>query len=408
MQNVNGLDDLKIRVGWGESGNQETDDFAFLSLVNFNPKYATGSVETPGDGNIVSAAALGDFPIVDMSWETATTTNIGFDAVLFNNSTTFTAEYYNRMTDGILQQISIPLVIGALNNPFVNLAQVENQGFEFQASYANRVGDLNYNVSANLTTVKNEVKKLYNNTPQTSGNLRIEEGYSINYIYGYKMGGIFQDQDEVDAYLAENEDPGNDAQKAPGDIWFQDLNGPPTEEDGENAYVHYEPDGVVNDFDRTFLGKTIPGFYYGFNINADYKNWDISINFRGVGDVQRVNGIRQAGESMSAGGANYLTSVLGRWTEDRKSTTMPRAMAADPTQNNRFSDRWVEDAGFLKLQNLQVGYNFSASIIERIGVDNLRCYLSGSNLMTLTSWSGLDPENDTTPVVFTLGVNLSF
>ncbi|MCK5369452.1 MAG: hypothetical protein KAQ62_12905, partial [Cyclobacteriaceae bacterium] len=123
MQSVTFINDLKIRVGWGKTGNQETRDFAFLSLVNFNPKYALGSNDVnPGEGNIVPAAALGDFPIVDMSWETVTTQNIGFDALFWKNKISLTAEYYFRETEGILQAIEIPKVIGALTQPVVNLA----------------------------------------------------------------------------------------------------------------------------------------------------------------------------------------------------------------------------------------------------------------------------------------------
>jgi TonB-linked SusC/RagA family outer membrane protein len=406
MEDILWLDDLKFRSGWGQTGNQETRDFAYLSLVNFSPKYALGSTDIPGEGNIVPAAALGDFPVVDMSWETATTFNIGFDAVLFDNKTTFTSEFYQRTTDGILQTIDIPMVIGALNNPVVNLATVVNKGFEFQASYADKIGDLSYNASFNLTTVKNEVKKLYRNRPSENGDLRIEEGHSMNYIFGYKTDGIFQTPQEVTEWLATTDDPGRTSQKAPGDVRFVDIYGPPTEADGEDAYVHYEPDGRIDSYDRTYLGKTIPGYYYGFNFELAYKNWDANLNFRGVGDVQRVN--TDGKLSIGAGGANFLEIYNDRWTTTNPSNKIPRAIEGDPSENNRISDRMVEDAGFLRFQNFQVGYNFKGGVLNKIGANNMRCYLSGSNLFVITPYSGLDPENDTTPVTFTLGVNVNF
>lgn len=406
MENMDWLDDLKIRAGWGQTGNQETRDYAFLSLVNMNPKAAFGSGDTPGNGIIYPASALGDFPIEDMSWETVTTSNLGFDAILLENKMTFTAEYYNRFTDGILQTISIPKVIGALNNPVVNLAQVENQGFEFQASYTDQKGDFGYSASANLTTVKNIVKKLYEGQPSTNGNLRIEEGYSMNYIYGYKTNGLFQTEQEVADYQSEITDAGNDAQKSPGDVIFVDLNGAPKDTDPEDAYKSYEPDGKIDAYDQTFLGKTIPGYYYGFSFDLNYKNWDTNLNFRGVGDVQKINTLGK--QSISGFGGHFLADYRDRWTPDNTSTTIPRAVQSDPSENNRISDRHVENAGFLRFQNFQIGYNFGGDIISKFGINNLRCYVSGSNLFVISPYNDLDPEDITTPTTFSVGANLSF
>jgi TonB-linked SusC/RagA family outer membrane protein len=404
------LDDLKLRVGWGKSGNQETRDFAFLSLVNSQPKYAVGTSAT-GHGNIVNAAILGDFPIADMSWETVTSQNIAFDAQLMKSKFSVTLEYYNRLTEGILQAIEIPKAIGALNNPVVNLATVENKGIEIQLGYNDKIGDIGIHANLNLTTVNNDVTKLYRNKPQDAGNFqRIEVGQSLNYIYGYKVDGIFQTQEEVDAWLLAHDDPGNETQIAPGDIYFRDINGPALESDGADAYMNPNPDSVVNVFDQTYLGKTIAGHYYGLGIGLDYKGFDFSVNFRGTGDVQRVNYIKWSGESMSNGGVNSLATVSGRWTPTNPSTSMPRAISGDPHSNNRFSDRWVEDAGFFRLQNIQLGYSFSGSspVIEKIKASNLRLYVSASNLFVISPYSGLDPENDTTPTTLMFGLNLGF
>jgi len=407
MKNMPWLDDLKIRAGWGKTGNQETRDFAYLSLVNFNPKYALGSSGTAaGQGNIVPAAALGDFPIIDMSWETSTNLNFGIDAFLFDNKLSVTSDYYHRTTEGILQTIDIPWVIGALNNPVVNLASVVNSGVEFEGSYMDKIGDLGFTVSFNLTTVKNEVRKLYRNRPSESDDLRIEEGYSMNYIFGYKTAGIFRTPQEVVEWLATTDDPGYTSQKSPGDVRFVDLNGAPTEADGPDAYVHHEPDGKIDAYDRTCLGKTIPGYYYGFGIDLTYKNWDAGLSFRGVGDVQRIN--TDGKLSIGAGGGNFLEVYNDRWTSAKPSTKIPRAIEGDPSGNNRISDRMVEDAGFLRFQNFQVGYRFKGGLLRKIGAERMRCYLSGSNLFVMTPYTGLDPENDTTPVTFTLGVNVNF
>ncbi|MGM0376308.1 MAG: TonB-dependent receptor [Bacteroidota bacterium] len=406
MEDLEWLDDLKIRAGWGQTGNQETRDYAFLSLVNMNPKAAFGSGDSPGNGIIYPASALGDFPIEDMSWETVTTSNFGFDAILLENKMTFTAEYYNRFTDGILQTISIPKVIGALNNPVVNLAQVENKGFEYQISYTDKKGELGYSLSANFTTVKNNVKKLYEGQPSTNGNSRVEEGYSINYIYGYKTDGLFQTEQEVADYQSKTTDTGYDAQKSPGDVKFVDLNGAPKDTDPEGAFKSYEPDGKIDAYDQTFLGKTIPGYYYGFSFNFDYKNWDANFNFRGVGDVQKINTLGK--QSINGFGGHFLADYRDRWTPSNTSSSIPRAVQNDPAGNNRISDRHVEDAGFLRFQNFQIGYNFGGDVISRLGLNNLRCYVSGSNLFVISPYNDLDPENITTPTTFSVGANLSF
>ncbi len=406
MSSATFINDLKLRVGWGKVGNQETDEFKFLSLVNFNPKYALGSIGG-GSGNIMDAAALGDFPIVDLSWETVTTQNIGIDALVLNNKLSLTAEYYQRFTEDILQGIEIPKVIGALSNPVVNLATVENKGFEFVVGYNDKIGDLGISTNLNFTTVDNKVTETYRNMAYGGNENRIEVGYPIEFINGYKVNGIFQTQAEVDAELLKTNDPGNDAEKSPGDMYFQDLYSPPSGEDPEE-YRSEGADGEISGHDMVYLGKKIPGYYYGLNVGLNYKGFDLGITFRGIGDVQKVNNIRQNGEQMSTGGVNYLASVRNRWTINNPSTTMPRAISSDPTSNNRFSDRWVEDAGFFRMQNAQIGYNFSGPAIEQAKIANLRIYLSMSNLFVLSPYSGLDPEDDTTPNTFVFGINLGF
>ena len=404
MENSKLFNDLKFRAGWGETGNQETKAFGYLSSVNHNPAYGAG-------GSPQTAIALGDFPIKDTSWETVVSKNIGLDATLLDNKLTITAEYYERNTDGILQTISIPQVIGALNSPVINLAKVENSGVEFQLGYNNQFGELGFNANFNLTTVKNRVTELFNNRPQNliagSDRLRIEEGYSLGYIYGYKTDGIFQTQAEVDAWLAANS-ADNTAQLAPGDFRFQDLHGEPTEGNGEFAYRSFGADNVVNGLDRTSLGKTIPGFYYGLSLGLDYKGFDFGLTFRGIGDVQKINYEKMAGESLGAGGSNFFSTVKDRWTPTNASNTMPRAVAEDPSANNRFSDRWVEDADFFRLQNVQLGYSFSPDILDSLHASNFRIHASLSNAFVISPYSGLDPENDTTPTTFTIGFNIGF
>jgi hypothetical protein len=236
--------------------------------------------------------------------------------------------------------------------------------------------------------VHNEVVSLLNNTALRGSGLEV--GRPIGFIYGYKTGGIFQDDAEIAKWNQTNSDPSSLEQK-PGDIYFQDLFGAPTPGSTDRNLTK---DGVVNDNDRDYLGKTIPGYYYGFTAGADYKGFDISIFFQGRGDVQKYNFTRAGAEGMNGYGRNAFSSVLNAWTPTNKSTTMPRAVYNDPNNNLRFSDRFVEDAGYFRLQNVQLGYNFPKkwTDMSKGAVQNLRLYVSGVNLFTITDYSGVDPE----------------
>lgn len=393
MDNLDFIDDLRIKAGWGQLGNQETARFAFISGVGDTPTAAFGA--RPGEplGTVRRAARLADFPVEDLSWEIVTTLNLGIEALLFGDRFSIVAEYYNRKTDGILQTVPLAASVGVQNNPTFNIAEILNKGFEFELGFRDVIGSVQYNVSANITTVHNEVLSLFDGTPFGGDGGRVEEGKSLFFFRGYKVGGIFQDQAEVDAWLANNEEPGSI--KSPGDIFYKDLNG----------------DGVIDADDRTKIGSPIPDYFYGLNIDLNYRSFDISLFFQGVGGVQRINSIRQSGENMGSMGNNQLTTVLDRWTPTNPSTTIPRAVHADPGNNNRFSDRWVEDADYFRLRNLQVGYSLPTELAERLGMgsSNLRIYLSGSNLFTITGWSGLDPENDFVPPArsISLGINMT-
>ncbi len=413
MNDLSWLDDLKLRVSWGQTGNQETKAFSYLATISLNPRLATGNF----DQSIIFGAFQPGFPNPDLSWETSSTTNIGFDGAAFNHRLGFSFDYYSRLTDDILQPLPLPFTIGINNSPDVNLAQVSNKGIELQLDWNDRIGDdIEYNFGVNLTTVKNRVVKLTDEIADgrvlANGYYGIQVGRSIGFIYGYQMDGIFQTQAEVDAWKAQHTDEaGSQDDLSPGDIRFADLFGNP----GEGEFKSNAPDGLINANDKTALGKTIPGYFYGFNMGASYKQFDISLQWQGVGNVQKVNQVRASGEGMT-GHANQLASVLNRWTPTNPSTTIPRALRDDPVGNTRFSSRIVEDADYLRLQNLQIGYTFGESVLDKLHLSNLRLYVSGNNIALFTKYSGLDPEvnlfsdTDFNPPAtsWLLGMNLTF
>ncbi|MCU0352392.1 MAG: TonB-dependent receptor, partial [Cytophagales bacterium] len=417
FQNIPFVNDLKLRAGYGSLGNQETGNFLFLSRVLTSSDYAFGSGNGNATGNVQLGAALPDFPVRDLTWEISRTTNVGIDGIAWNNRLSFTFEYYNRLTSGILQSVPLPAAAGIQNQPVLNVASVRNSGVEVALGYNQTVGDFSFNVSANLTTVRNRVESVFRDAPTGGEFGRIEEGFPINYIWGYQVGGIFQTQAEIDTWRARYTDanigqnktnPAAGYQYKPGDMWFRDVNGAPAAGQVRNP----TPDSLINANDRTYLGKTIPGFFYGINLGASYKGIDLSLFFQGVGDVQAINNARWRGEGMNGRGVNQWASTLDRWTPQNPSSTMPRAAFQDPAQNTRFSSRWVESAAFMRLKNIQLGYTLPKPLLNRLGfIENLRIYVAATNLLTFTRWTGLDPEErggiPPTRVV-NLGLNAAF
>ncbi|HEX2535117.1 MAG TPA: SusC/RagA family TonB-linked outer membrane protein [Chitinophagaceae bacterium] len=404
MQGLSFLNDLKLRAGYGLLGNEQTTPgWKYLSIAGVvPPSYNLG---TGGQFNN-RGIAFTTFPNEPLTWEKVYSGNIGFDAMLFNNSLSLTVEYYNRRTKGIIQSVELTPSTGFAGRADLNIAEVLNRGFEFQAGYNKNFGEVNFSVNANFSTVHNEVLSLLGNTALRGAGLEV--GYPIGFIHGYKMGGIFQTQGEIDKWNQSQRDVLS-RQQRPGDIYFQNLYGAPRPGSTDR---NLKIDSLVNENDQTYLGKTIPGYFYGFTTSAAWKGFDLSVFFQGRGDVQRYNGVRAAGEGMNGFGRNLFTSVLNAWTENNKSNTMPRAVYGDPNSNLRFSDRFVENAGYLRLQNLQIGYNFPKKLIDRTAgaVQNLRLYVSGINLFTLTDYTGLDPENDLFPSTrqFLVGVKAGF
>jgi TonB-dependent starch-binding outer membrane protein SusC len=413
MQNIPLLNDLKLRGGWGQLGNDElvSGQFAYLSQVGSAGSYAFGSGNGNAIGNYTIANNIVGFPNTGLQWETVDQTNIGFDAVLLDNKLNVTFEYYNRITNDILQNVRLPLIVGT-NDPIQNIGKARNRGIELEVGYNSNIGDFTYGISGNISFVNNKVLELYDGVPLFTGFGRVEEGRSIGHIWGYKLGGIFQTQQEIDAYYLANPDEtigGNKDFVRPGDMYFLDVQGDPTEEE---PFYSKTPDQQINNYDETEIGNTIPGHTYGVNLTAGYKGLDLTLNFYGEGNVDRVNGYRQSLENMGSGGLNYSVSTLNRWTPENQSTTMPRAVAGDPAGNNRFSSRYVEKANFFRLNTWQLGYSLPKALLGKTNgaISRFRVFVGGQNNILITNWSGLDPVNDAYPLPrsFFVGLNASF
>lgn len=355
MQNVKALSYLKLRASIGSLGNQSgIPNYSYLTKYD-------------GEGKITR------YGNPDLKWETTTQTNIGLDAGLFGNKIYLSADYFIKNTHDILLGVSLPKLVGQVDATFVNAGKVRNQGFEIALTLKDKTsGGFGYNLTANLGTIKNEVIKLHPNVPALTGPVsRAVVGQPIDVYYGYVMEGIYQNQAEITAHQRGLQAPTS----KPGDIRFKDLNG----------------DGLITDLDRTYIGSAIPKFTYGFTFSADYKGFDASFMLQGVGKVDRYNESRQILD-YDTRPFNHTTGVLNSWNGEGSTNTTPRVTFTD-NGSSRVSSIFVENASYFRLKNAEIGYSFGPLIRKaKLGVQNLRLYVSGQNLFTVTDYTGLDPE----------------
>lgn len=395
------ISELKIRGSWGQLGNANTSSFAFVQAVTTTPDYGLGN---PNITVQAPSPQPGVIPNQQVTWETVETTDFGVDMSLFDDKVSLLATYYFRNTRDFLFGLPVPRVAGntpaSVGGPStdppridVNLGQVTNQGLELELGYNTTIGqDLTLGVSGNLTTVRNRLAELAPGIQEfSSGNYRTAVGYPIGYFYGYKASGVYQTAQAAEAATPDRTTSNN---PQAGDLIFENNNGLASEEQQAlGQQFTGAPDSVIDASDRTYLGKTIPDFYYGLSLNATFKGLDLSILFQGVGGVQLYNEYRAENENLAEVGRNMLATTQDRWTGEGTSNTMPRAVAGDPYGNNRFSSRWIEDAGFLRLRNVQLGYSLPSSLLERTNAfSSVRIYVAASNLFVLTEYTGLDPE----------------
>ncbi len=356
------ISDLKIRGSYGELGNQDIGNYATSAVINPFAIYAFGN--TLSQGAIQTALAN-----TELKWERATSFDVGLDATLFDAKVLLTADYYNNKNQDILLRVPIPRAVGSTSNPTVNAATLRNTGLEFALTYQNKVGDVNFDVSGNLSTWNNEVLSLGAGEPIFAPGSKTEVGGEVGQLYGYVWDGIFQSQAEVDEHAFQA--PGT----APGDYRFKDLNG----------------DDVVNQDDRTYLGSAIPDFYYGITGHVSWKNWDLSLLLLGtVGN--KIFNFQKNFLQWQRSFNNQSTAVLDRWTPQNTDTDVARAIYLDPNNNARASRLWIEDGSYLRVQDVTIGFSLPQKLGDRIGASNVRIYVSGQNLFTLTGYTGLDPE----------------
>lgn len=398
------LSSSKIRVSWGKNGNANIGAFQYVSLTSKNNNYDFGAGES---AIIVNGVKPSGTPNPDLKWEQSVQTDFGIDLGFFNNALNFTADYYVKNTDGMLKTMPVPSYLGE-SKPLGNVGSMINKGVELEANYKFMISHVNFKVGANASYLYNQLLDLGNETGfenlDSYANVgtisRSENGYTYPFFYGYKTDGIFQNWDEVNAY--KNTKGSLIQPKAqPGDVRFVDYNG----------------DGKISDNDRTMIGKGMPDWTYGFNMNVSYKNIDLSMVFQGtIG-----NDIYDATRRTDLKYINLPSYMWGRWTGEGTSNSTPRFSWSDDNGNWLSSDLYVKNGDYLRLKNLQIGYTLPQGFTKKVFISSLRLYVAAENLLTFTKYEGFDPEISSggTSIgidrgcypqarTFTFGLNLKF
>lgn len=378
------LDQLKLRASWGQVGNQSIDDFQYASPINTSTSYSDTFNDYAAfynfgtNGTNVPGAYASRLSNKNVKWETSEQTDLGFDARLLKNRLEVNADFYIKTTKDWLVQPPILATAGA-NAPFINGGDVENKGIELVLNWSDHIGKLNYKVGINGAYNKNSV----GNIPTEDGIIhgrtnmlfdnsdefyRAQNGHAIGYFWGYKTAGLFQSVEDIAAWKAAGKGILQSDVK-PGDVKYVDTN----------------QDGIINSEDKTDLGSGIPDVTYGFNINLEYKGFDLGIN--GTGSIG--NKIVQSYRNQTNKQSNYTTEILSRWTGEGTSNRIPRV--TETNINWQFSDLYVHDGDFLRISNITLGYDF-AKLIKLKALSQLRIYGSVQNAFTFTKYNGMDPE----------------
>jgi len=347
------INDLKLRVGWGEVGNDQVDDYASYGLVNASSNYVIGGV-------IANGTAAASLENRNLKWETTRQTDIGIDIAMLNNRILFTSDYYIKQTSDMLLNRPIPASVGIGSNTAIkNIGKMENRGIEFQVSSKNIIGALNWTTDFNISTNKSKIISLDGGTIKI-GNISgrgavaiAEEGKQLGLFYGYISDGV---------------DPKT------GNIKYRDL----------------DKSGSLSDSDQTIIGNSNPKYAFGLTNSFSYKNFTFNFFFQGIQGNQIFNATRIETEGLLEP-SNQTVNVLRRWKTPGQITDIPKVSFADNT-NSLISSRYIEDGSFVRLKSATIGYDLPKTLLNKIKISRCFFYITGENILTFTKYTGFDPE----------------
>lgn len=380
MKNVTAISDLKFRVSYGVVGNQAIPPYQSLALVG---PYGEGVFNSSQGSEVYTGREPLSYVNKNLKWESTKQFDIGFDISMFNNRITFTGDYYNKKTFDLLLSTPIPTTSG-FTTTLLNVGNIVNKGFDLDLKTINTTGALRWTSAINVSINKNEMTNLNTNTDVLlPGGIILREGLPIGTFYGYVFDGIFQSDAEAASspvLIGQEPTSPNPASVAKaGDRKYKDINN----------------DGVINANDRTILGNAQPKFTWGFNNTFSYKNIDLSFFFQGSEGNKMAN-LNNLDLLNFTGQNNVLAeAALNRWTPENPSNKYPRALSSGSVDVGIFSSNIVEDASYIRLKNVTLGYRMPANILKRTGIQSLRIYAGATNLLTITDYTGYDPEANT-------------
>lgn len=380
---IDAINVVKLRASYGINGNDRIGDYRFISTINKSRGYIFGN------GRIIGASPS-YIENNDIAWEESEQTNFAIDLEALNNKLVASVDYYIKNTNGLLETVRIPAHVGN-DAPVANVGSVQNKGVEININWRQLVKEFRYSIGVNATYNQNEMTYIGNDEKILPGAswavsgmvTRAEEGLPIGYFWGYVTDGIFQNQNDV--YRHDNAE-GQYLQPSakPGDVRFVDING----------------DGKIDPDDRTMIGNPYPDWTFGFDASAEYRGFDFSMLWIGSYGNEIFNGSQRQDLRYT----NRTTAILDRWTEEGSSDRMPRYTWLDVNNNYRISDLYIEDGSFIRLKNIQIGYNLPVSLLQKVRASVFRIYISGENMLTFTKYTGADPEVGATST-FDVGID---
>ena len=363
---------LKLRGSYGVLGNENIGEYQYMDVMpRGNYTYSFGNTKVTG-------SAISNYVNTAIRWEKKKTLDFGLDLGMFNNQFEFTFDWYKSTSEDLLYSVAVPTNAGATNGTVtMNAATMENSGLEFLAAYHNHKNPVKFDISANLSTLSNKVIKLgVSGEPRTDGYCRTEVGREVGSFYGYVYEGIFQSQSEIDNRVNSDGKLINQPGAQPGDVAYADL----------------DLDGEITNKDQTYLGSGIPKIHYGLNARAEWKGFDLSVSTYGAAGFKAVDFVDVALRS-SYGALNKDVRLLNAWTPENTNTDVPRIAykSTGSITNDMFSERYIQDASYLKIANIELGYNFSDKLFGNY-VNGVRIYASAQNIATLSKYIGYNVD----------------
>lgn len=367
---VDWLDNFKVRASWGQLGNNRSSDYGTQSLYSSSNAVLGESV--------VQGMAPSGLTNRDLTWESTTVSNIGIDINLLKNRLYAVIDVFQKETKGILLQLPVPMVLGGLTAPYQNAAAVTNKGFELELGWNDRVEKVNYGINLNYTFVRNRVDKYRGDVATYSGQRILKEGLKI-YPYYVRQVERIATQEIIDQMLADGY-TFYPSTPQPGDFIYRDQQLP-----GEPGYK------VINDDDRVAMGNSTPEHMFGLTLSADWKGFDFSTLFQGVAGVNRYHHNRWF-TNVLYNGSVINKYFLNAWSEENQSSTIPAITTDDSGRNSVSNDYWLQDASYIRMKNIQMGYTLPKTIARKLAAERIRFYISAENLLTFTKFQGMDPE----------------